>query len=167
MNLITINRLTPEQIADVLIIQRLCYGPELNESAAAFLRKQALFPEGCLGAWDNGRLCGYVFSHPWKTGKTVQLESASDTVPADADCLYIHDLAVAPSHRKQKVGRSILSELFKTAAQKGWMQFALVAVQESEGFWSRWGFEPVRDFEYAPGVKATHMLCRGIPRING
>ncbi|OGS36434.1 MAG: hypothetical protein A2293_06555 [Elusimicrobia bacterium RIFOXYB2_FULL_49_7] len=122
-----------------------------------------MYPEGCLGAWDGDQLCGYIFSHPWHYGKTVPLNTESYVIPTDADCLYIHDLAVDPNHRERKIGRILLNDLFNTAAQRGWQKYALVAVQGSEPFWSRWGFTAQRNFEYIPGVKATYMTCFGPP----
>ena len=161
--MIHIHPITPEHIAEVLKVQHLCYKPELNETSPAFLKKQTLFPKGCLGAWEDGQLCGYVFSHPWRVGEIVPLHTDSYAIPTDADCLYIHDLAVDPNYRSKMIGQAILKSLFDIAAEDRWTIFALVAVQDSEPFWSRWGFEPQKGFEYVPGVKATYMVCRGFP----
>jgi hypothetical protein len=43
-------------------------------------------------------------------------------------------------------------------------RFALVAVQSSEPFWSRFGFAIDRSLVYAPGVTASYMICEGAPR---
>jgi GNAT superfamily N-acetyltransferase len=154
----TVKPVSDADINEVLRVQRLCYCPELNEAGSAFLKKKTLFPAGCLGAWDGGQMCGYIFSHPWKSGEVVPLDTGGYAIPGDADCLYIHDLAVAPAWRGKAVAKEILTKLFEVAAAEGWKQFALVAVQDSEPFWARWGFQPVRTFEYTPGVKATYMV---------
>jgi GNAT superfamily N-acetyltransferase len=72
--------------------------------------------------------------------------------------MYIHDLAVLRSHRGRGLARLLLTEVFRVAEELGLKRFGLVAVQNSEAFWQRWGFERREPLMYAPGVSGTRMV---------
>lgn len=157
-----IRGLTPEDIPEVLRVQKDAYRPELLESAETFLHKLNLFPEGCLGCFADVELGAYVFSHPWTAGDVVPLDHPLTALPKTPDCLYIHDLAVATRLRGQGVGAALLQRLLELAERRQLRHFGLVAVQDSEAFWQRWGFEARRTFAYVHGVAGTYMtLTRG------
>jgi len=60
-----IRQLTEDDILSVLAVQREAYLPQLIEAAEIFLNKLRLFPQGAIGYFVDGRLCAYIFSHPW------------------------------------------------------------------------------------------------------
>jgi GNAT superfamily N-acetyltransferase len=140
----------------ILALQRACYRAELQEGAEAFHGKLAAFPAGCLGLEREGRLGGYVFCQPWRLGETLPLDHPGG-VPAEPDCLYIHDLAVHPDWRGSGAAAALLARVEALAASLSLDRLALVSVQDSEAFWARQGFRPVRRFAYAPGVPAVYM----------
>jgi len=149
--------LTPADLPGILAVQRACHPPALQEGAGAFARKLAGFPPGCLGLDGDGRLCAYVFCHPWPAGETVPLDGPA-TPSGAGDCLYIHDLAVLPERRGTGAAAALLARVSALAGQLGLDRFGLVAVQDSGPFWIRQGFRAVRSFEYAPGVSAIYMV---------
>lgn len=152
-----IRELATADIPEVLRVQDDAYLPQLIESAETFLRKMKLFPAGALGCVDGERLCGYLFCHPWTDGEIVSLDSATLQLPVNADCLYIHDLAVEKACRGRGVARHLMDRGIALAKKAGLRQFGLVAVQDSEPFWARFGFATLRSFEYVPGVPASFM----------
>ena len=157
-------RLEADDISDVLSVQEECYRSELIESAASFHRKLVLFPEGCFGVRDQGRLTAYIFGHPWKLGQSVPLDSSSYALPEDADCMYVHDLAVAPETRGSGIAAQLIQALISVSAAKGLNAFALVAVQNSEAYWKRWGFSVDHGLEYGTGLAASYMLSTQLPK---
>lgn len=159
--MIRIDSLSPANLPEVLRIQAECYCTELLECAESFSNKLALYPDGCVGAWADGSLCGYLFAHPWRMGEIVHLDSNSYVIPSDANGMYVHDLAVAPAARGKQVARQLLGRLVAAADKRDLNRFALVAVQNSEPFWARWGFAVDRELIYAPGVRASYMMCEG------
>ena len=155
--------LTEGDSSSVLTVQAACYRPELIESDEAFLRKMALFPEGCLGAFQAAKMQGYVFGHPWTRGQIVPLGSSDYSLPRDAGCMYLHDLAVLPALRRTGVAVLLVRGLVEVGVRNGVDAFALVAVQDSEAYWVLWGFKVESVFEYGAGVRASYMTCEGVP----
>lgn len=158
-----IRRLAEGDIAHVLSVQKACYRPELIESDATFLRKMAMFPDGCWGAFHSVGLAGYVFGHPWVRGRPVPLNSSDYGLPQDPDCMYLHDLAVLPTMRGTGVAPLLVRRLAEVGVRMGVAAFALVAVQGSEAYWARWGFKAQSSFEYGLSVPASYMVCDGAP----
>ncbi len=142
----------------VVRIERDSYVPALRESDAAFLSKMTLFGAGALGCFDGAELCGYAFALPMRAGSVIAVAQVLDELPAGPDTMYIHDMVVAPAHRRRGVASLLLDHIARLADSLGLARFALVAVQGSEPFWQRFGFEPRERFEYVPGVTATKMV---------
>jgi ribosomal protein S18 acetylase RimI-like enzyme len=161
--MIEIEVLSGRNIPEILRIQQECYSGEFLESASSFLHKFSLIGNACFGAWEDQYLCGYLFSHPWKLGEVVALHIDEYDIPSDADCIYIHDLAVAPIHRQKQIPQRLISALCATIDAGRPKIFALVAVQNSEAFWSRWGFKVHHKVPYGGKIDSSYMICRGIP----
>jgi GNAT superfamily N-acetyltransferase len=156
--------LVTADLPDLFRIERDAYTPELRESEAAVLSKMALFRAGTLGCFDRGQMCGYAFALPLRRGTLVGVAQVLDVLPADPDVMYIHDMVVAPGHRRRHVASTLLAEIVRLAGALNLGAFALVAVQGSEPFWQRAGFTPTGTCEYVPGVRATRMeLGRSSP----
>ena len=158
-----IRELDEHDIEAVLRIQANAYPAHILEVGDVFRQKLAAFPDGCLGYDADGNLAAYVFSHPWRGLEPVSLHSTTLLIPPDPDCYYIHDLAVRASARGQGVGEALFRRLTEVAGALGLSTFALVAVQRSEDFWHRLGFEAVRPLVYTGGIPATFMVRRGAP----
>ena len=114
--------------------------PRYPESADVPRERLALFPAGCLLAEADSRPAGYVIAHPWRLGTAPALDSLLGSLPAAPDCLYLHALALLPSARGDRAGAAAVARLRAVAAVHGLARIALVAVNESAGFWRRLGF---------------------------
>jgi predicted N-acetyltransferase YhbS len=154
--------LTPGDIPAIHHLETETYLPELHESAAAFLQLIRLFPDGAFGCFDDAGLCGYAFGAPSRAGTTLELRTPLERIPADADSFYIHDVAVASRCRGLGVGRMLATGLLDLARARGFRRCELVSVQGSAPFWRRFGFEPLYEFEYVPGVPSVKM-ARELP----
>src|SRR3546814_11136617 len=87
---------------------------------------------------------GYVISHPAVFGQPPKLNRLLGAIPAQADCYYIHDLALAPAARGSGDTRDIVPRIGTVAARLGYARIGLVAVNESTPFWASPGFAPER-----------------------
>ena len=152
-----IRQLTREDLPQVLVVQEDCYPPSLLEDREAFSCKLLLFPEGCLGAFEAGRLVAYVFSHPWCYGEYVPLHEALEGLPEEPDCVYIHDLAVMRSWRKRGIADLLIGRLLDLAHARHGGRVALVAVNRSEPYWERYQLSRQYAIIYTEGVQATYM----------
>jgi len=141
----------------VVQIEARSYTPDLRESQAAMLSKMALFRAGALGCFEGDDLCGYAFALPWRAGTLIGVGQVVDALPEDADVMYIHDVVVAPAHRRRGAASALVGKIVRVAIALHLGRFALVAVQGSEPFWQRSGFAPAGTLEYLPGVRATRM----------
>lgn len=152
-----IRRLELADIPEVLRIQKEAYAPQLLESAATFIRKLTLFPDGCLGYDSDGVLCGYAFAHPWRSGSVAPLHDEFLELPSDADCLFVHDVAVAERQRGRGIGHELILALFGIGERMKVARYTLVAVQASESYWQRFGFRAVETLGYAQGIQGARM----------
>lgn len=139
-------------IAAVLEIQRACYPDLMQESAAAFSAKLGLAPQGCWVAEEQGRLLGYLFSHPWTHARPPELDTPLAALPATADSYFIHDMAISPAAQGRGVAQRLFRAALDGAKRAGFRRSALVAVQGADGFWQRHGYLPVR--RVAPRLSA-------------
>ena len=133
--------LTGVDVAALLQVQAACYGDALLEGAAVYARRLAS-PAHCgLGLHAEGRLLAYLAAYWSVRGAVTPLHG--DFAPhADADTLYLHDLAVRPDHAGQGLGQRLLGAAWRQARALGVRQAALVSVQGTRGFWQRQGFSP-------------------------
>jgi len=123
----------------VLAVQRECYPPAMNEPAATILARLAQAPDFAWVAESDAGVCAYLVAYPSRLGKLTRL-GGSFTVAENADCLYLHDLAVAPRALGGGVARALLRLAYDAAKAAGLRQAALVSVQDSRAFWQRQGF---------------------------
>jgi ribosomal protein S18 acetylase RimI-like enzyme len=116
---------------------------DFYESPEVLAERQRLYQHGCYLLEIADRPVGYVLSHPWRYGQLPALNSLLDRLPADADTYYIHDLALMPVARRVGAASSIVRALAKHAGVRGFPTMTLVAVNGSQGFWEKHGFDAV------------------------
>jgi GNAT superfamily N-acetyltransferase len=151
------------ELADIpamLQIQSEAYAPLLCEPAGAFEDKLSLFPRGAFGCFEDRRMCGYAVTLAWRGDGVAPLGEALFRLPEDPDTLFVHDVATSPAHRGKGVARRLVERAFAIASEMSIDRFSLVAVQDAEPFWARFGFQPVESLLYAPGVPATRMILK-------
>jgi len=158
--------LTRDDVPGLHRLEAESYLPSLHESDEAFIRLIELFPEGAIGCFDEDGLCGYAFGVPLIAGSTLELRAPLERIPDDPDTFYVHDVAVAERCRGRGVGRALATRLLDLARERGFTRAELVSVQGSAPFWEKFGFRPVKQFEYAPGAASTKMV-RDLPADGG
>src|SRR3546814_16514887 len=98
---------------------------------------------------------GYVVSHPAVFGQPPKLNRLLGAIPAQADCYYIHDLALAPAARGRGATRDIVARIGTVAARLGYGRTRLVAVNASTPFWPTRGFLPPLPPQIVPRVPSS------------
>lgn len=123
--------------------------PDHFEGRDCFENRLALNPGGCFVlAGEDGAAKGYLVAYPWRAGSAPALNTLIEAIPADADVLYLHDLALHPDARGGGWTGPIIERLAGLAKADGWPALALVAVNDAAPFWERRGFRVVE----APGM---------------
>jgi predicted N-acetyltransferase YhbS len=140
---IDIRMMAETDIPAVLEIQAVCYTevtPESDESLHAKLRASR---STCFIASLEGDTVGYLISLPWAFSSPPVLNAKTCQLPLAPDCLYLHDLAVAPGARQFGAGRALVEAFLTQLRALGLERASLVAVQNSAPYWERYGFRPV------------------------
>lgn len=138
--------------------------PDLPEGPEVFAEKMRLYPDGCRVLVAGDEVVGYGLAHPWRQHRIPPLDRLLERLPADADCLYVHDVAVSPGFRGG-VARDYVAAIEELARVSGITVLALVSVYNTRPLWERFGFRPVtadaalRDKLASYGDGATYMLC--------
>lgn len=156
-----------DDIAGVLAVQSLAYGPGFLEDEATIRARWQAAPHTAWVAVDELQVCAYLVAYPSRLGKVTLLHGGFD-VPAQADCLYLHDLAVSPRAAGRGLAPALLQVAWQAAARLGLGWSALVSVQGSQGFWLRYGYAEPAGLDAAqrerlasyPGGAASYMLRR-------
>ncbi|MHC2537255.1 GNAT family N-acetyltransferase [Bradyrhizobium diazoefficiens] len=137
--------------------------PGLPERLEVFAEKMRLYPDGCRVLIADDEIAGYGLSHPWRRHRIPPLDGFLERLPDDADCLYVHDVAVLPDHRGG-IARAYVETIENLARASGIAALALVSVYATRPLWERFGFRPVTaDAELRAklesyGASATYML---------
>ncbi|WP_339032140.1 GNAT family N-acetyltransferase [Bradyrhizobium symbiodeficiens] len=137
--------------------------PDLPESPEVLTEKMRLYPDGCRVLVVGDEIAGYGLSHPWKQHRIPPLDGLLERLPEDADCLYVHDVAVLAESRGG-VLRAYIADIEQLARASGLATLALVSVYATQPLWQRLGFRPVtadadlRAKLASYGEGATYML---------
>jgi GNAT superfamily N-acetyltransferase len=121
-------------------IQRECFPPSAIESREVLQSLSQHSPGSCLIAETDSPL-GYVLAHPWIPADLPPIKASLPPIPANASCLFFHDLAITPAARGTGLAHRLVEEVLAWARQRGLAEGSLVSVQESRRFWARYGFE--------------------------
>jgi hypothetical protein len=133
--------------SDLAVIDRIADSIHtgLPERPEVFAEKRRLFPPGCLVLDSLGVTVGYGISHPWRLKNIPSLDSFLEKLPANPDCIYIHDVAILPEARGQDAAGSYVQAMVAAALQLRLDFLALVSVYNTDVLWARYGFEIVSD----------------------
>ncbi|WP_052063665.1 GNAT family N-acetyltransferase [Nitrincola sp. A-D6] len=125
-------------------IQCACYTSLLEpETQASLGAKQQASPQSCFVAEQGEVLLGYVIAIPWVLGVVPALDAPNCNLPDQADCLYLHDMAIAPSAAGQGLGQRLFDAVTAVAGKLELSKLALTAVAGAERYWQRLGFIPI------------------------
>ncbi|MEJ5990475.1 GNAT family N-acetyltransferase [Ramlibacter sp. PS3R-8] len=145
-------------MADVLRIQDSCYvdiEPEARESLQA---KILASPSTCLVAEIAGDVVGYLIAAPILYPDLPELNAPTFQLAANADTLYLHDLAIANAARGTRAGRALVRAAMEVAKEGDLTGACLVAIQGSVRYWEQLGFEIV---EAPPDGVAAKLASYG------
>ncbi|MBV2131276.1 GNAT family N-acetyltransferase [Pseudomonas sp. MAP12] len=148
-------------IAAVLAIQEESYASELLESTAIIRQRLLAFPDLAWVAEDAHGVCAYLFGYRSHAGKVTPLDGAF-AEPADADCLYLHDLAVARRAGGRGIGLALVQRLLDQGRTGRLRYSALVSVQGSQAFWSRLGYAAEAALDSA---QQRNLASYGVPAV--
>jgi ribosomal protein S18 acetylase RimI-like enzyme len=155
-------RMTQADLDAVVEVARVSF-PDHPEDRAVFAERLALHPAGCyaLGAPAQG----YLVAYPWRADQIPPLNTGLGAIPADADLIYLHDLALAPEARGGGRAARAVVRLLHEAGEARWPAVALVAVNEAAPFWRKLGFQEretpaIRDKLKSYGPDARYMVRR-------
>ncbi len=134
--------------------------PDHFEDRACFANRLELCPQGCLILDDDAGVAGYLFAYPWRADSAPALNAVIPKIPHDAECLYLHDLALHPRARGMGASHAAVARVLDLARGGGWQTVALIAVNDAATFWQGHGFE-VREktglaaklASYGPGAR--------------
>ncbi|QOK99559.1 GNAT family N-acetyltransferase (plasmid) [Ralstonia pseudosolanacearum] len=141
---VTIRPVTDADLPGVLAVQQACYGNALLEPAEALASRWARSPALCLVAVQDTQVVGYLLSHAWHAWAPPKLHvplPPADATHADR-VWFVHDMAIAPAGRGQRLGERLLATAGAAARAQGLCRSRLVAVQGAEAFWRRLGYQP-------------------------
>lgn len=157
--------MTAADIPAVMQIQAQCYAPELHERESVVRRRLAQNPAQCWVAEDAEGVCAYLFAYPSRLGSITPLDG-DFARHAEPDCLYLHDLAVARRAAGRGVGPRLVSHGLQQGQRQSLPWAALVAVQDSAGFWMRQGFsqEPALDERQRACLDSYRVAARYLVR---
>lgn len=129
----------PADVPAIVGLQRECYPAPLREDRRTIEQRIAAARDYCWVAHDELGLFGYLFAYPSALGRVTPVGGCFE-VQADGDTLYLHDLAVSRRASRSGAGSNLVELAVASALAQGFSHSALVAVQESRGFWERHGF---------------------------
>jgi GNAT superfamily N-acetyltransferase len=163
VSLCTRNRWRPATSGDLPNIVAIAaqVHPDLPERSAVLDEKRALFPQGCFCLDHYGRMVGYALSHPWRIHDAPPLDSFLGALPIDADCLYLHDIALSAAARGKGAARALIRQLDDVALQIGLPALTLTSVKDTQQIWEALGFVAVSDKRIETdsyGGSAIYML---------
>lgn len=150
--MLVIRQMQLTDLPAVIKLQDRCYIQELFESAELVKSRLLLHPQSCWVALYQDKLWGYLFSYPAILG---QINALGQPFAAytDANCLYVHDLAVSSDARGQGVASGLLGKAVSYAQELEFEHLSLVSVQNSLPFWQERGFVIVS--ELSPSANAA------------
>lgn len=154
-------RMQASDIPAVMSIQAQAYSPELHEEETVVRARLAACPQQAWVAEDAEGVCAYLFAYPSRLGQVTPL-GGDFHPPAEPDCLYLHDLAVARRAAGRGIGPALVRHKLQQASAKRLRYSALVSVQDSHGFWSRLGFTEAQQL---PAPQADNLASYRIPAV--
>lgn len=156
---------------EILRVQKLCYQDIEPESPEAYINKLEQAPDCAFVIADQNQVLAYLFAMPIILNEPPVLDSADYILPNQANCLYLHDLAIAPNGRGQGLSQPLLNAFFNRAKARELPQSSLIAIQGSTPFWNKYGFKqtalsnstPIQNKLKSYG-QAQYLINHALPR---
>jgi ribosomal protein S18 acetylase RimI-like enzyme len=124
---------------DIVKIQEEAYIDIAPEDVKVLKNKWYSSPQTCAVFTDRtGKVLAYLLAHPWASETPPKLNEK--IFVTDSSTLFIHDLALALEGRGKNIGKELVQNLIDNAQAQSFVKILLVAVQNSVGFWAKFGF---------------------------
>ncbi|WDE10393.1 GNAT family N-acetyltransferase [Thalassomonas haliotis] len=142
---------------DIVKIQEEAYTDIAPEDVKVLKSKCYSSPQTCAVYSDHkGKVLAYLLAHPWASETPPKLnEKISVTY---GSTLFIHDLALALEGRGKNIGRELVQNLIANAKTQSFVKILLVAVQNSTGFWAKFGFLNIPCEDICPSYGENSQL---------
>ena len=157
----TLRLMHTDALPEIMDIQLVVYNDALQETAEIIAQRLAQVPDLALVAEDAQGICGYLFSYRSQRGAITPLDGEF-VEPEHSDCLYLHDLAVAPRALKRGIGPSLVKHKLGIARKPGLQHCSLVSVQDSASFWQRMGFKTQHT---SSANQVSALASYGVPAV--
>lgn len=145
----------------VLQVQAQTFTKDLRESAEVFANRLTRFGTHFKVACLQEAIVGYMLCFPWKLGETPVNNRAFPDMLPEADCLYIHDIALLPEARGSGLARAMVDDAFAQAQAHGFPVVSLVAVAQSGLYWDKVGFVPCAAITADKQAQIIHSYGEG------
>ena len=96
----------------------------------------------CVVAQRCRAVVAHVQALPWPTGHVLRLDEQVHTRPADADSLFVYEVAVDPALQGRGLAQRLMAHVHDEARRRGLCRLALVAYGPAAAYWRRLGFHP-------------------------
>lgn len=143
MSEFTVRPVVDADLPAILAVQQACYGDGFLEPGDALASRWARSPAMCLVAARGAEVVGYLLSHAWHAWTPPKLHVPLPAADAADVLWFVHDMAIAPTGRGQRLGERLYAAAHASAVAQGLNQSRLVAVQGADVFWRRLGYQPV------------------------
>jgi GNAT superfamily N-acetyltransferase len=128
------------------VIQGEAYAGYFLESTDIIAQRFSLSPSTAWVAEREGDVCAYLVGYWSNVGKINPLNAPFALVD-NANCLYLHDLALLKVVQGFGVGRKLIQAATDYALQEAADAIALLSVQNSKAFWQGFGFSDFSDLD--------------------
>jgi len=166
---LTIRPIVADDLPGILAVQQACYGGGFLEPGDALASRWARGPAMCLVALRGSEVVGYLLSHAWHAWTPPKLHAPLPAPDADDLLWFVHDLAIAPEGRGQRLGERLYALASVSAQAQGLRQSRLVAVQGADVFWRRLRYQSIdMDSAAAAALRAVYgedaeLMERALP----
>lgn len=147
--------MTPGDLDPVFDLQCRAHTPDYHESRAALASRFERGRKTCFVAELGHHAVAYLLAHPWSGAPPVLHHPLGKQ--AQADHLFLHDLAVLPEARGAGAAAALIAALEKQGRRDGFREIRLVALVNAVSFWQRLGWKPltgiVLDRSYGVGAR--------------
>jgi ribosomal protein S18 acetylase RimI-like enzyme len=144
-----------DDLRDVYAVQQYGFDEEYWEPIETFRQILEAYPDGSFVAELNNKIVAYTISQPADEDRE-DLDSGLWDVRGDEECLYLHDMCLTIQARGKGIAQELFANVKLHAEDRKFKKIIGIAVQDSEKFWEKMGFNMGREYRYL-GHSGTFM----------
>ena len=152
----TIKQLDNNNIEDLMLLEKECFTESLEEDRNSFLHAADIYPKGSVLLYIKGKIAGSLFFHPYMEGVIKDINSNNFVLSGKENCMYLYSFSIHSDFKGKGLTHILFDHFNKVSLEEGYNVQALIAIQNSERFWMRYGFNPVRQVFYDNSL-STYM----------